>query len=191
MSALLIILLSSVLVSYFAITQRGALQPFVDADPFHSAMGVAVVTLVSLAILSPVAYLVEHAVLQPLQVDYLAPVVFVVLILLAARITAIALRRAGRWIPNPPGFFLLMMAQGALLGVLLLGRSRSENLTQALALGAGAGIGFASLLLAFCSLLQRLSGADVPAVFRQAPVALITVGIMALALMGLAGLIRE
>jgi electron transport complex protein RnfA len=191
MSVLLLILLSGVLISYFAIAEVGALRPFSGDDPFDSATGVAVVTLIDLAILSPVSYVVDRMVLRPLQIDYLAPVAFVVLILLAARINETVLRRVGRWLPHYPGFFVLMMAQGTLLGVLLLGRLRSQSVMQALLFGIGAGIGFALLLLAFCSLQQRQQAASLPAVFRQAPVALITVGIMALALMGLTGLVQE
>jgi Na+-translocating ferredoxin:NAD+ oxidoreductase RnfA subunit len=48
-----------------------------------------------------------------------------------------------------------------------------------------------ALLLAFAALYERLQQADVPAVFREAPLALITAGIMALAFMGFSRLIQE
>ena len=49
MSALLLILLSAVLVGYYAATIP-ALKPFIDADQFDTAMGIAVATFVALAI---------------------------------------------------------------------------------------------------------------------------------------------
>jgi len=191
MSSLLIILLSSVLVSYFAITTPGALQPFASDDMFDSAIGVAIATAIGLALLSPLSWLIDHLVLAPLQVDFLAPVIFVVLIVLLALCLDVAFRHGAGWLPHRMGFVLLMATQGALLGVMLQGRVRSETFTQALLSGAGAGVSFAALLLAFCSMQQRLQAADVPMAFRAAPAALITVGIMALALMGLTGLVRE
>ena len=191
MSSLLIILLSSVLVSYFAVTTPGALQPFASDDAYDSAIGVAIATAIGLALLSPLSWIVDHLVLQPLQVDFLAPVIFVVLIVLLALSLDVAFRRSGRWLPHRMGFMLLMTTQGALLGVMLQGRVRSETFMQALLSGAGGGLSFAALLLAFCSMQQRQQAADVPMAFRVAPAALITVGIMALALMGLTGLVRE
>ena len=43
----------------------------------------------------------------------------------------------------------------------------------------------------FTAMQQRTRHADVPFVFREAPAALITIGLMALAFMGFSGLVRE
>jgi electron transport complex protein RnfA len=99
--------------------------------------------------------------------------------------------RAGRWLPRRPGFLLLMTSQSTLLGVPLLGRVRSQDFIEACGLGIGAGISFALLLLAFSSMQLRMRATNIPAPFRQAPIGLITLGIMALAVMGFTGLIRE
>jgi electron transport complex protein RnfA len=191
MAALLIILLSSVLVSYFAITLPGSLQPFANDDVFDSATGVATATAIALTLLSPISWLVDHLLLQPLHVEFLAPVLFIALVALIALALEIAFRGKGRWLPHRMGFVLLLTTQGALPGVMLQSHYRQEDFLQSLLDGMGAGIAFATLLLAFCSMQQRQRSAAIPVAFRQAPVALITVGIMALALMGLTGLVRE
>lgn len=191
MSSLLIILLSSVLVCDFAISHVRVLQPLISDDHFDSALCVAVVTAICVLLLSPVTWLIDHMVLQPLRVGYLAPIVFAVLTLLFAVAAAQIVMHSERWLPRAPGFVLLMMSQSALLGVALLGRTRAASFQQACLLGAGAAISFALLLLAFSSLQVRLRAANIPAPFRQAPVGLITLGIMALAVMGFTGLIRE
>lgn len=191
MSSLLIILLSSVLVSYFAIAHVRMLQPLISEDHFDTARCVAIVTAIGLAVLSPLSWLIRHLVLQPLSLEYLAPVLFIVLTLLLALVAEAIVQRGARWLPRRPGFLLLMLSQSALFGVALLGRTRSESFLQACLLGIGAGISFAVLLLAFSSLQLRLRSANIPAPFRQAPVGLITLGIMALAVMGFTGLIRE
>ncbi len=46
-------------------------------------------------------------------------------------------------------------------------------------------------MLAFAAMHDRLQHADVPNVFRDAPLALVSAGIMALAFMGFTGLIQE
>lgn len=190
MSSLLLILLSSVLVSYFALAGLRGLQPFFSDDPFDSALGFAVVTALNLAVLAPLSWLLDRFVLQPLHLEYLAALLLIALILSLALFSQRLLRRHGRWLPGP-GFALLMSSQSALLGVALLTRLRSATFGQSCMLGLGAGASFAALLLAFCSLQSRLHSANVPAPFRQAPISLVSLGIMALAVMGFSGLIQE
>jgi len=190
MSSLLLILLGSVLVSYFALTGLRELQPFFSDDPFDSAIGLAVVTAANLIVLAPLSWLLNHFVLQPLHLEYLAPVLLIALILTLALLSQRWLQHQGRWLPAP-GFTLLMSSQSALLGVALLTRLRSTSFGESCMLGLGAGASFAALLLAFCSLQLRLRSANVPAPFRQAPISLISLGIMALAAMGFSGMIRE
>lgn len=191
MSALLLILLSSVLVSYFAILHVRPLQPFYGNDAYDSALGVAIVTALNLAVLAPLCWLLDQFVLRALRTDYLAAVVFLAVVLMQLLLSERLLERHGRWLPHRPGFLMLMTAQSVLLGVPLLSRVRSGTLVEAAALGVGAGVSFALLLLAFSSMQLRLRAANIPAPFRQAPISLITLGIMALAVMGFTGLIQE
>ena len=87
------------------------------------------------------------------------------------------------------GYFFL--ALWALLGIALITDLRSANFGVAVLLAIGAAVALALLLLAFAALYERLQHADVPMIFREAPLALITAGIMALAFMGFSGLIQE
>jgi Na+-translocating ferredoxin:NAD+ oxidoreductase subunit A len=52
-------------------------------------------------------------------------------------------------------------------------------------------VAFAAMLLMFTALQQRQRYASIATIFRDAPVALVTVGLMALACMGFVGLIQE
>ncbi len=69
--------------------------------------------------------------------------------------------------------------------------SRMHNIVDAVGFSifAAAALGF--LLLAFAAMQERLEHANVPSVFRDAPLALVSAGIMALAFMGFTGLIQE
>jgi electron transport complex protein RnfA len=190
MSSLLLILLSSVLVSYCAVAELRTLQPFFNEDPFDSAIGLAVVTALNLVVLAPLSWLLDYLVLAPLHLEHFAPVLLIALLLALALLSRQLLQQHGRWLPAS-GFLLLMASQSALLGVALLARLQSATFAQACLLGVGAATSFATLLLAFSSLQLRLRSASVPAPFRNAPISLITLGIMALAAMGFSGLIRE
>ncbi len=77
----------------------------------------------------------------------------------------------------------------ATLGSLLLTAKDVEidNLSKAFAYHCGAGAGFTLALLLLWSLRQRMNGANVPKSFRGFPLEMITVGLIALALVGLTG----
>jgi electron transport complex protein RnfA len=61
---------------------------------------------------------------------------------------------------------------------------------QSLFYGFGAAAGFSMVLILFSALRERIAVADVPESFRGTSIALITAGIMSLAFMGFAGLIK-
>ena len=89
------------------------------------------------------------------------------------------------------GIFLpLITTNCAVLGVALLNINLAHNLVQSVIYGFGASLGFALVLVLFASLRERLAGADIPLPFRGASIALITAGLMSLAFMGFAGLVR-
>ncbi|HEY4368993.1 MAG TPA: Rnf-Nqr domain containing protein [Steroidobacteraceae bacterium] len=190
MTSLLLILLSAVLVGYYAATIP-ALKPFVDVDQFETAVGIALATFVALAIVSPLAYLFEHELLLPLGLAHLSVLGLVIVVLIVAQLVSLLLGRFSRWILRGHAFVVLMTTNCAVLGVALLNTTRVRSFADSLLFGLGTGAAFAITLLMFTAMQQRTRHADIPCVFREAPAALITIGLMALAFMGFAGLVRE
>jgi electron transport complex protein RnfA len=138
-----------------------------------------------------VTWLLSKALLEPNGLGYLRTLAFIAVTLAIVPLVEFGLRRDGRLQPQRPGFALLMTANATVLGVALMVDSRMQNIVDAVlfSIAAAAALGF--LLLAFAALHERLQHADVPGVFRDAPLALVTAGIMALAFMGFTGLIQE
>jgi electron transport complex protein RnfA len=190
MSSLLLILLSAVLISHFALTSVPALKPFVGADGYDEATGLSVAVFASTTIVTPLCFLLRHEVMRPFDVLYLQPVLFVILIMLVAQCVRIAFERS-RWLPIGPALFVLLTGNSALLGAALLVPTRAESLLGAFGLGLGIGLSFAVLLLCLTTLQSRMRHAAIAISFRGAPLALITAGVMALALMGFTGFIAE
>ena len=78
-----------------------------------------------------------------------------------------------------------------MLGVALLNiRQENPSFIKALLTGLGAGLGFALVLILFSAMRERINVADVPQPFRGSAIALITAGLMSLAFMGFAGLVK-
>lgn len=192
MSALLLILLSAVLVNVTALTRMPAWRPFeAITGTFAAARALAIAALITVPIVSAITWLLASLLLEPGGVGYLRTLTFVAVILAVVPLVEWALRRDGRLRPQRPGFALLMMTNAAVLGVALMVDIRMQNLVDAVlfSIAMAAALGF--LLLAFAALHERLQHADVPIAFRDAPLALVTAGIMALAFMGFTGFIQE
>jgi len=190
MAALLIILLGTVLIQGSAIvvgslpTTRRARGVF--ADEFRAAT----FTLATLTLAALFGYCVSHYLLAPFKLDYLRTPVLVIgiaLIFVGARTVLDGIPGAIRW----PDVLAHLTTQVALLGIAVFTATAAESIPEALAYGIGAACGLAVLSTSFAALLERIDTVDVPFVFRGIPIALITAGFMALALMGFAGMIRN
>ena len=89
------------------------------------------------------------------------------------------------------GIFLpLITTNCAVLGVALLNVQEQHSFVESAVYGFGAAVGFSLVLALFSAMRERIAAADVPEVFRGSSIALITAGIMSLAFMGFAGLIK-
>jgi electron transport complex protein RnfA len=192
MSALLLILLSAVLVNVMALTRMPAWRPFeAVTGTFVGASALAVASLVTVPVVAALTWSIAELLLEPNGLDYLRTLAFIAVAAIVVPLVELLLRRDGRLRPQRPGFPLLLTANSAVLGVALQVDSRMQNIVDAVGFSfvAAAALGF--LLLAFAAMHERLQHADVPVVFRDAPLALVTTGIMALAFMGFTGLIQE
>ena len=65
-----------------------------------------------------------------------------------------------------------------------------DNLLEAVVLSFGGGIGFTMAICIMAGIRENLNLADVPECLKGAPITLITAGILTLAFMGFAGMIR-
>lgn len=148
-----------------------------------AALGPAAALLIALA--CPFAWLVQHALLQPLAIEHLQLFFFLPLVALLAWLSLRTL--AWRRPALPKDLWPALLINGAGLGSMLLVRPL-ETFGMALAVGIGAGTGFWLALQLFSDLLERIERCDTPAPFKGTPIQLISAGLMGLAFLGLKGL---
>lgn len=192
MSSLLMVLLSSVLVTTVVLAHMPPWRPFVTpTDIFGGARLIALACLVAVPAVALIGWLLSRFVLAPWRLEYLRTPVLVAVVLIVVPLLEVGLRRRTGVLTQQPGFALVMSTNTALLGIALITGLRSASFGVALLLAIAAAVALAILLLAFAALYERLQQADIPLVFREAPLALVTAGIMALAFMGFSGLIQE
>jgi electron transport complex protein RnfA len=190
MTDLLLLVIGASLVNNFVLTSFLGLCPFVGVSGrFEAAAGMALATLFVMTLASGLGYAAFHWLLDPLGLGYLRTLVFILLIAAVVQLTELVVRATSPLLHQLLGVFLpLITTNCAVLGVALLNLDRHHDLLESLVYGASAAAGFGLALLLFAALRERVDAGDAPAVFRGAPIALVTAGLMALAFMGFAGL---
>lgn len=192
MSALLLILLSAVLVNVMALTRMPSWRPFeAVTGTLQAAQGLAIASLIAIPAVAALAWSLSAWLLEPNGLGYLRTFVFVIVAIAVVPLVEWVLRRDGRLQPQRPGFTLLVTTNSAVLGIALMVDARMQNIVDAVSFSIAMAVALGFLMLAFSAMHDRLQHADVPKVFRDAPLALVSAGIMALAFMGFTGLIQE
>ncbi len=190
MKELLLILVSTVLANNFVLVRFLGLCPFMGvSNKLEGAIGMSIATAFVLTLSSVAGYLMHTYLLQPLGLEYLSTLAFILAIAVTVQFTEMVMRRTSPLLYRVLGIFLpLITSNCAVLGVALLNVQERHNLLESAVYGFGAAAGFGLVLVLFTTLRERLAFADVPEPFQGAPIGLITAGLMALAFMGFSGL---
>ncbi|MGC3980992.1 MAG: Rnf-Nqr domain containing protein [Steroidobacteraceae bacterium] len=188
MATLLIILLGTMLIQGSTIALGGNTPPVAARGVRADELRAASFTLITLTLSSLLGFGVRR--LLPQGQDYLqTPLLLtgIALVFLGARAVLEHIPGAIRW----PDLLAHLTTQCAMLGMALFSAATLETFAEALFYGMGAALLLAVLSASFVALRERIDAADLPLVFRGIPIALITAGFMALALMGFVGMIRN
>jgi electron transport complex protein RnfA len=157
----------------------------------ETAVGMALATTFVLTLSASLSYLVNTWVLVPLELEYLRTIAFILVIAAVVQFTEMVVHKTSPLLYQVLGIFLpLITTNCAVLGVALLNTQESHGFFESALYGFGAAVGFSMVLIVFSALRERLAVADVPTPFQGASIALITAGLMSMAFMGFAGLVK-
>ncbi len=188
-----LILVSTVLVNNFVLVKFLGLCPFMGVSrKLETATGMALATTFVLTLSSICSYLADTYLLQPLAIEYLRTITFILIIAGVVQFTEMFIRKTSPLLYQVLGIFLpLITTNCAVLGVALLNVQKTEfGFVESALFGFGASIGFSLVLILFAAMRERITAADVPTPFKGTSIALITAGLMSMAFMGFAGLIK-
>lgn len=190
MSEYALIILTTVLVNNFVLTQFLGLCPFMGVSrSLESALGMGLATTFVLTLASALSFLIDHWLLQVHDLQYMRTLSFILIIAVVVQFSEIVIRKRSPLLHRVLGLYLpLITTNCAVLGVALLSARQHHTLLEAVLFGFGAACGFTLVLVLFSLLRERLNGANVPEAFKGNAIGLITAGIMSLAFMGFSGL---
>jgi Na+-translocating ferredoxin:NAD+ oxidoreductase subunit A len=193
MTTYLLLIIGAVLVNNFVLTRFLGICPFLGVSkniPTALGMGVAVIFVITCA--SAVTWLCQAAILNPLGLEYLQTMVFILVIATFVQFVELVLKKTSPGLHKALGIFLpLITTNCAVLGVAVLNIQKNYSLLQSITFGFGAATGFALALLIFTGLREKIERSSPPKAFRGTAIALVTAGLLSLAFFGFAGLVKQ
>ncbi len=185
------ILIGTVFVNNIVMTKILGLCPFMGVSKkLETAVGMGAATTFVLTLASGASYLIDTYVLGA-DLFYLRTISFIVVIAGIVGFTEMFIKKTSPVLFRVLGIYLpLITTNCAVLGIPLLNVQEQHNFVESLLFGLGGAFGFTLVLVLFAAMRERLEAADIPKPFRGASIAMVTAGLMSLAFMGFAGLIK-
>jgi len=198
LTTLLLGFISIVIINNLVLTKFLGICPYLGVSgriDMAFGMGLAVTFVVTLS--GTLTWLIDHLILMNPSLAYLhlevtRYVCFILVIAGAVQLVEMYIRKFFPSLYESFGIFLpLITTNCAILGLcLFINLWGIDSFPQAVVLSFGAGIGFTMAICIMAGIRENLTFADVPESLQGAPITLITAGLLTLAFMGFAGMIK-
>lgn len=189
---IILLAISAAFVNNVVLSQFMGICPFLGVSKkvgTAAGMGGAVIFVMTIA--SAVTSAIYYFVLTPLSIEYLNTIVFIIVIAALVQFVEMFLKKAVPSLYQALGVYLpLITTNCAVLGIALTNVQKSYNVGVSILNGFFSAVGFAVSIIILAGIRERLEKNDIPESFKGAPITLISAGLMAIAFMGLSGLIK-
>jgi Na+-translocating ferredoxin:NAD+ oxidoreductase subunit A len=188
----ILLIVSAVLVNNFVLTRFLGICPFLGVSKdLRTALGMSAAVVFVITCASAVTWAVQHLVLAPMGAVYLQTIAFILVIATFVQFVELVLRKSSPGLHKALGIYLpLITTNCAVLGVTVLSVQKSYSFLKSVAFGFGAAVGFGLALVIFTGLREKIGRSNPPRAFRGTALALVTAGLLSLAFMGFAGLVK-
>jgi electron transport complex protein RnfA len=186
------IFISAILVNNFVLARFLGICPFLgQSRNVNMALGMGGAVIFVMTLASVATTFINSYILVPLKMQFLQTVSFILIIAALVQLVDIVLQKVLPALHRTMGIYLVLITTNcAILGIALLNVVKNYNIIKSLVFGFSAGIGFTLALFIMAGIRERLELADVPEPLRGFPITLILAGLLSIAFMGFAGLVK-
>ena len=186
------IIIGAIFVSNIVLAQFLGICPFLGVSgKVSTSVGMSGAVLFVMTLATLVTWLIYVYVLVPLGITFLQTISFILVIASLVQMVEIILKKISPPLYQALGIFLpLITTNCAVLGVALLAQSKNFDLLESLVFAIANAIGFALAMILFAGLREHMNLMQVPKGMRGVPIALVAAGILAMAFMGFAGMVK-
>jgi len=189
---LILIFISAALVNNFVLAYFLGICPFVGvSNKTENALNMGLATTFVMTLTAAATWPIYYYILVPFNVPFLQYVAFIIIIAALVQLVEMYIRKASPSLYRALGIFLpLITTNCAVLGLALFMVLREYGFIESIIFGFATGVGFTLAIVMMSGIREELEFADIPKPFQGVSITLIIAGMMALAFMGFAGLIR-
>ena len=196
---ILLIIVSAIFVNNIVLAQFLGICPYLGvSNKLSTATGMSAAVCFVITLATTVTYLLNKYLLLPFGLEFLQTIAFILVIAALVQMVEIVLKKISPSLYQALGIFLpLITTNCAVLGVAInvvtkeftFGLpSHMLGFGEAVLYAFATSLGYGLAMVLFAGLREHLALNDVPKAFRGVPIALITVGILAMAFMGFSGI---
>ncbi len=185
-----IIFFASIITSNMVLSNFLGMCSFISvSNEFKTASGLGKAVMLVMVFTTVINFVIYRLVVVPLGIEYLRYVIFIIVIAASVQVIELAMDRFLPDLHIKLGIFLpLITVNCAILGISLFMVIREYNFTQTLLFGAGSGLGWWLAISVLAAIREKTGKSKVPAGLEGPGLTFITIGLMALAFMGFAGI---
>lgn len=191
MKELFIIAVGSALVNNVVLSQFLGICPFLGVSKkieTAAGMGGAVIFVITIASLC--TSVIYEFILQPLNIEYLQTIVFILVIAALVQFVEMFLKKSMPSLYQALGVYLpLITTNCAVLGVALNNVQYEYNILSSVVNGFATAVGFTIAIVIMAGIREKTEHNDVPESFKGTPIVLLTAALMSIAFFGFSGLI--
>ena len=185
------IVIGAIFVNNVVLAQFLGICPFLGvSSKVETSMGMGAAVTFVMALTALVAWSIQTYILDPLQIQYMQTIVFILVIAALVQMVEIMLKKLSPSLYQALGIFLpLITTNCAVLGAAKTNISNSYSFIGSLVYGVAAGVGYTLAIVLFASIRERLDATSkCPKCVEGFPISLVAAALLAMSFMGFSGL---
>lgn len=185
------IFIAAVFVNNIVLSQFLGICPFLGVSKkIETSLGMSGAVAFVLTLSSIVTWIIQYYLLEPLNLQFLQTITFILVIAGLVQLVEIVLKKLSPALYQALGVFLpLITTNCAILGVAILVFQKEFNLIESTVFAFSNAIGFGLALVLFAGLREHTNYMKIPKAMQGMPIALVMAGLLALAFMGFSGIV--
>ncbi len=192
MADLVLIFIGALLVNNVVLARFLGICPFLGVSrKVETALGMGMAVVFVMTVASVVSWYVQYFVLSPFGLEYLQTIAFILVIAALVQLVEMVIQKVSPVLYQSLGIFLpLITTNCAVLGVAVIAIQKDYSFVETITFSLGSAAGFTLAMVLFAGLRERVDLGPVPESFRGTAIALVTGGLLSLAFMGFAGMVK-